>query len=308
MKVLFISSGNSQFGLSPIIKNQGDSLKSIGVNIEYYLLNGKGFIGYLKSITPLRKHLKNNKYDIIHAHFSLTCFVAAIAGANPLVASLMGWNIKLLKYKIPIYLFNKFYFNACIVKSKKMADSLGLKELYIIPNGINLDRFYPMNKDTALSFLKWDSNSKHILFAADPKRPIKNLSLAKAAFDILCKKYTNLKFHWLENIPNENMVYLYNASDVVLLTSKAEGSPNVIKEAMACNAKIVSTDVGDVSELFENTTGNFIAKDNAEDIASKIQLALNFNKSVNSREKIYKYKSENIAKEIVDIYNSILNK
>ena len=79
MKVLFVSSGNSDIGISPLIKAQGDSLESLGIKVDYFLINGKGLVGYLKNIPRLKSILKKYNYDIVHAHFSLSGMVASLA-------------------------------------------------------------------------------------------------------------------------------------------------------------------------------------------------------------------------------------
>jgi teichuronic acid biosynthesis glycosyltransferase TuaC len=58
MKVVFVSSGNNKYGVSPIIKAQGDSLKKAGINIEYFTIIGKGFVRYAINILIFRKYLK----------------------------------------------------------------------------------------------------------------------------------------------------------------------------------------------------------------------------------------------------------
>jgi len=86
MKVLFVSSGNSNRGVTPFIKSQGESLKEHGIDIEYFLIKGKGTRGYIKNILPLRRLIKNVKYDLIHAHYALSGWVAfAAAPCMPLV-------------------------------------------------------------------------------------------------------------------------------------------------------------------------------------------------------------------------------
>ena len=61
MKVLFVSSGNSVGGISPIVKSQGDSLIQEQVNVKYYTIKGKGLKNYLKSIKKLEKVFKKRK-------------------------------------------------------------------------------------------------------------------------------------------------------------------------------------------------------------------------------------------------------
>ena len=91
MKVLFVSSGNSHYGVVPFIKSQGESLKKEGVALDYFTIKGEGIKGYVRNIQPLRKHIKENKYDIIHAHYGLiglTCLLTFIK--VPVVLSVMG--------------------------------------------------------------------------------------------------------------------------------------------------------------------------------------------------------------------------
>ena len=92
MKVLFVSSGNSG-KIDPIASSQTQMLVSAGIHVDNFLIVGKGFKGYLRNIPKLKSHIKNNNYDVVHAHYSLTAFVAALAGAKPLVVSLMGSDV-----------------------------------------------------------------------------------------------------------------------------------------------------------------------------------------------------------------------
>ena len=90
MKVLFICSGNKSGQPNNIVYNQAESLRKEKIDVSFYLITGKGLLGYLKHIFKLRKYLKVNKYNIIHAHYSLSAFTAALAKRGPLVVSLMG--------------------------------------------------------------------------------------------------------------------------------------------------------------------------------------------------------------------------
>ncbi len=306
MNILFISSGNSTSGLSPIILNQGNSLVSIGNSVSYYSIKGKGLKGYLRNIKPLKKYLKENKFDIIHAHFVWCGIIASLAGAKPLVVSLMGSDVKgNLMNKLLSIVFIKLFWDKTVVKSEDMRRSLYISKVSVIPNGVDFNRFKPIDKNTAMAITKWDISKKHILFAGDPNRKVKNFKLAKEAFE-KCSDM-NLELHVLKNIDNKILPYYYSAADVVLLTSLWEGSPNVIKEAMACNRPIVSTNIGDVKEIIGNTKGCIITENNSEDCKHQLISALTFEKT-NGRQDIFHLNSKLIAIKLVQLYQATINK
>lgn len=310
MRILFIHSGNKQSGISTIIKNQGISLSNLGKEVDYFPLIGKGISGYLSNIPKLNKILKAHKFDIIHAHYSLSGFVASLAGAKPLVVSLMGSDVsynQLSRLIIRLFIFI-FGWKYVILKSEDSKTKLGLKNSIIIPNGIDLEHFISLNKDYCREKLKWKKFNKIILFTADPVRPEKNFILAREAFQLVDDKYKDLMV--LGKVPFKEMPFYFNASDVILLTSLWEGSPNVIKEAMACNRPIVSVDVGDVRELTEGIPGCFIANNNPEDIADKIKQALEYNHSIGARQRIIDRGLEinETARKIIAVYEKVLLK
>jgi len=304
MKVLFISSGNSKLGISPIVKNQGESLKSEGIEVEYFRIKGKGFIGYLKAVPVLRKFLRKNNFDVVHAHYSLSALAASLAGAKPMVVSLMGSDLNAKSYyKYLIRFCNRFFWSQIIVKSEDMKRSIGIKNIRVIPNGVNFDIFRPINKNEAIKKNGWSLDKKYVLFAANPNRPVKNFALAESAFNKMADSSLELKY--FENVPFQDIVYYHNAASVVLLTSHSEGSPNVIKEAMACNAPIVATNVGDVDEIISKTEGCYLSDFDANDVANKIKLALKFDET-NGRKNIKHLESSVIANRIIDIYKTLL--
>ena len=185
MKVLFVSSGSSQSGLSPIVANQGKSLKKIGIDIHYFLIKKKGIWGYALAIWQLRHHLKKNNYQLIHAHYLLSGIVAGLAAKIPVVISLMGSDIyKSVFWRITVRLLSRFFWEVMVVKSKAMSDIVRIKRIKIIPNGVDLHRLIPLDKEIARRKVGF-SNCKNIIFLAHPGRPEKNYSLAEQALKLL---------------------------------------------------------------------------------------------------------------------------
>ncbi len=305
MRVLFVSSGNSKNGISPIVDNQKQSLIKKGIDIDTFVINGGGIKGYLKSIFKLRRFIRNNKYDIIHAHYSLSGIVTALSGHKNVIVSLMGSDVKENKKNSLMKLFSKHFWKGTIVKSERMKLHLGVSKVHIIPNGVDFSRFSDKNHTESLNKLGWDKSKKHILFPADPKRPEKDFNLAEKVFKNL--EYNNCELHTIVNIPNQDMPYYYTAADLVLFTSKREGSPNVIKEAMACSCPIITTDVGDVRDTIKNTNYCYICSRNHYEIRSKVDYIISQKRvRTNGNDNIKHLNETVIADKIITIYNSLL--
>ncbi len=313
MKVLFVSSG-TRIGLSPIIKNQGESLKKQGIEVEYYLLKHSGIKGYIKSIPLLRKYLKDNEFDIIHAHYGYLGIVAHFARTKEkLVVSMMGsellWN-KISGQKIigSIHksINNLFcrYYDHVIVKSKELLSHLNKENnnYSVIPNGVSFERFKPISTKTAREYLGWDTDKIYVVFPGNPERPEKNFSLTKES---LAKTGLDVTIVPFKNIPNEELVYYYNAANLVLFTSIYEGSPNVIKESLACNANVVSTPCGDVPEILPKCNGCRLVKYDSSIIKDAVLELINDQEGSNGREMIEDLKDTVIASKIINIYRSL---
>ncbi|MCD4731290.1 MAG: glycosyltransferase [Bacteroidales bacterium] len=309
MKVLFVSSGNKNGKPTSIVYNQGESLKKCNILIDYYIITGNGYWGYVKSIFKLRKFLKLNSFDLIHAHYSFSGFVAALSLKTPVVVSLMGSDLKSAGlFKLAIKLFNRFFWKVCIVKSKDMKDSLGIENVQVIPNGVDVIKFQPLSKEESLLKIGFEKNKKHILFAADPERVEKNFQLAEKACNLIID--VDFELHFLKNIPNELMPFHYNAADVVLMTSLYEGSPNVIKEALSCNTPIVATEVGDISNNIGSLNNCYVTSFDPKEIADSLKKAIQSGERPEGRGRVTELglEASQIAQKLIGIYKEVLKR
>ena len=307
MRVLFVSSANSSQGINPIVLRQQNSLIKKGISIENFFINGRGIRGFVKNKIRLSRKLKQNQFDIMHVHYGLWGLLLPLNCKEKKIVSLMGSDIfKSNILRLLIKFFSTHFWDQTIVKSPKMKETLRFEHAKVIPNGVSFELFKPMDKIEARRFLKLEENKKYILFVSVFHRanPSKNIALAKKAVDLI--KNNDIELLQIYDVRDNEMKYYYAASDLLLMTSRYEGSPNAIKEAMACNLPIVSTDVGDVKEVIKNTEGCFIASFDPDDVANKINMAIEFGEKTNGRENIRHLEESVIADKIIDVYATCL--
>ena len=314
MNILFVASGNNSDGPGAVVANQAESLRRAGHNVDFYLVQGKGATGYLKNYLPLGKKIRSGKYHIVHAH-GMSALLAGMISVRPVVASLLGSEVfeqRRLKKVWPFFIRKRWA--AVIVKSERMADELARtsddvirQHLHIIPNGVDTERFRPSEKNEALKNLPDGFREKKplVLFMADPERHSKNAALARDTMKLIPE--AELKI--LHNVSVEQVPFYLNASEAVLLTSRWEGSPNIIKEAMACGRPIVSTEVGDVSWLLGNLDGHYIADAKPAALADAVRKALTFSGITKGPERIQELGLDDVsvARRITSVYESVIN-
>ena len=306
-KILFVCSGNSHGRCTAAIEEQARVLKGYGAEIHFFRIEGKGLMSYLSAIGKLRHYVDEHSFDLVHAHYGLSGMVARLSGAHPLVVSLMGSDVFGAWWlRLGVRIFTKFFWPLTIVKSEEMAAKVGVRKVKIIPNGVDMELFREMPKTEARQELEMGLNSSFVvLWPANPAREVKNASLAQTAMERVEHSPCELKMVF--DRPTEMMPLYYNAADVVLLTSKWEGSPNVVKEALACNTPVVSTPVGDVKKWLKKLEGCAICAPEPGEIAAGIDKALNHKGRINGRERIKELDNRNIIKRLFSVYAEVMN-
>jgi teichuronic acid biosynthesis glycosyltransferase TuaC len=148
----------------------------------------------------------------------------------------------------------------------------------------------------------------HVLFPANSGDPVKRPQLAQSAVDTLNRQGLRAEMHALHGVPHHRVPVWLNASDALLLTSAHEGSPNIIKEALACNVPVVSVDVGDVRERIAGIKGCHIAPPLPEALAAGLRQVHAGPRRVEGRGTLDELSLEGVAARLRAFYQAILRK
>ena len=348
MKILVLASDKGG-KFVPFIEEQIVALQQVSVEIIRYGVTGKGIIGYLRELPALRRFIRAERPDIIHAHYGLCGLLANLQRRVPVVTTYHGSDInkpsilRFSKIAIRLSAWNIFVSkrNISIALSPHSLIASRLKKrCALLPCGVNLTDDQLISRTEARKALGIADGSKVILFAGAFDNAVKDPELAFAAIELLqtqcsgadapvysvkCKgeeisgavtsAYTPYTLHHtpilqeLRGFSRAEVNCWMCAANCLLLTSKSEGSPQVIKEAMACGCPIVSVDVGDVAERTSGVEGCYIVRTREpKDIAQAVLQAIAYEDRTDGREKIIEMglSNDQVAEHLIEIYKQVL--
>jgi glycosyltransferase involved in cell wall biosynthesis len=270
------------------IKSQVESLGGVDIVPTVLHLRGRSPLKYLVGMWRVLGAAEPSRFDVVHGHYGYCGIVARAQWRLPVVVSFLGDDLlgtpgrsgrPTLTSRL-VVLVNRVLArsaDAIIVKSDEMKRALGRglrTPVEVIPNGVDMRLFRPLPRAEARQRLGLDATARYVVFPADPAIPRKAFGVVAEAAARLHTQGTPVEVLPVFGRPHSDMVDYYNAADVVVLPSIWEGSPNAIKEAMACGVPIVATPVGDVPMLFASTPGHWIVERTPSAIAHAIRQAL----------------------------------
>ena len=305
MKILIVASFNKGF-FAPFILEQSAALEKMGQTVHFFGIQGHGIWGYVRNYKGLKRIIQDYKPDVIHAHYGLSGLLATLQRRVPVVTTFHGSDInnpKVLPFSKIAMRLSAF---TIFVSQKNVDIARPTKKFALLPCGVNSDNFTEVPIGEARLKLQLEDTKKYVLFAGSFSNRVKNPELAQKAIALL----NNVELIELKGYSRVEVNYLMHAVDVALMTSHTEGSPQFVKEVMACGCPLVSVDVGDVKEVTAGVEGCYIVSREAEEIAEKLQIALNFKGRTHGRERIVELGLENrkVAETILGIYNNVIAK
>jgi teichuronic acid biosynthesis glycosyltransferase TuaC len=321
IRVLMVTSDwlwNSWGGPAVFIARQAEFLRREGVEVDLFPFRGARSPGnYLAAWKEVRRRVATGNYDLVHAQFGQSG-LTALPKQIPLVVTFRGDDLEGIigengRY-IPAGRILRFLSrivarqaDATIVVSQHMKRHLPRSvAAHVIPSGVDLSLFRPEPSDVVRHRLGLPADHRLVLFVGNPNLARKRCGLARQAVEMVNRSIpTRLLIGW--EMTHQQIADLMNACDALVCTSMQEGSPNTVKEALACNLPVVSVPVGDVALRLAGVEGCELCPDDSpETIAAALTRILQRGQRIDGRSAVQELDERLLTERLIAIYRSIL--
>ncbi len=309
------------------VYEQVQSLIAVGLEVRVLFIDRRreGPLAYYRMGTRLATALKEFAPDLVHVmyggvmaerifrYYHVQPTLVTFHGSDLLGENLSGWVRKVISR----------YGVACSKRAARAADGIVVvakhllavlphaafkAQVRVLPCGVDLERFRPLDAPSCRRQLGWRDGAFHVLFASSNGDPVKRPWLAEAAVAETLARGVPAELHQMSGVPYSEVPVWLNASDALLLTSLQEGSPTVVKEALACGLPVVSVDVGDVAERIAAIEGCHLARADAADLADKLSLVHQRGERLDCRAHIQSLGLLQVAQRLKSCYDLLAGK
>ncbi len=320
--------------LGIFVREQVDSLKSLGVNVDLSLHLGRvSQWNYFRGLHDLVWKLRENHFDLIHSHHTYSTFLALAANrltfrSVPIIQTFHEGEIFSRGFYRKGYLpgrmkysgsFKRRVLKKCrhlIPVNADMIPTLFDREganrcpaSTVVPTGIDMDMFQPRDRIKSRQTLGWSQDDPYFFFPYKPGIPGKRIDLARLAVERFSGDGRNARLVTGGNIPHEKIADVICACNAVLVLSDYEASPTIVKESLACEVPVISTDVGDVRSRYGHLDGILLCDENIGNLARKLGQSLLIPSPFGGRECLIGLELDlmRVAKRIRTIYHEVLD-
>ncbi|HEX5501563.1 MAG TPA: glycosyltransferase [Thermomicrobiales bacterium] len=290
------------------VYDQVQALRRAGAEVDVLFVNGRESTwNYLRAYPRLWRRLRRRRYDVVHAHYVLAGLVARAQWGHKTVLTHHGiealgaamgyarWQSWLCRLLTPL-------FDEVVHVSEEVRRALRDADGWVIPCGVDLEVFTPTPRAEARARLGLPPERRLVLWAGEPWRPEKRFYLVEQAVERVKAALPDTDLVLLTDRPHDVVPLYMSACDALVLASRAEGSPMVVKEAMACNLPVVSVPVGDVAEVIGATPGCALARDDPDALAAALLATLREPRRTDGRARIAHLAQDRTARRLLEVY------
>lgn len=287
-------------GQREALARRGVTSDTVAVPGERSGRDGRSVLEYLR-FYPRVLRATRGEYDLVHANYGLTGPAALAQPIRPVVLSLWGSDLEGWVGRVSRACARRA--DAVVVMSDAMAARVG-GDAFVVPHGVDRATFRPMPRGPARRAVGWPADAANVLFPYSPDRPVKDFPRAKRIVERAEREAGRpIELQTISGVPHDRMPLYYNAADALLITSTHEGSPNSVKEALACSLPVVATDVGDVRDRLTGVTPSTVA-DADDALVAGLVAAIDAGRS-NGRDAIADLGRDRMAAELHAIYRMV---
>jgi len=320
LRVLHVIPGDGRGAAFVFARRQIESLVDAGVNVRAFFLSRSSPLVLPREWRRLHSEIRQFRPTLLHAQFGgVTAFISAVGTTVPLIITFQGSDLNYNPDLGPIHRFISHFLSqvACLRARRIITVSHQLRtrlwwhrgRTAVIPTGVNLSLFRPIAQEEARNVLGWQQHIPIVVFNAGGRPRLKGTQFLQAAVRIAGDIVGPVHLMMLNgDVPGDLVPYWINAADCVALASVNEGSPNIIKEALACNIPVVATDVGDVAERLENVKPSRVVRREVAEFGEALASILRERRATNGREKVSLLSEHRIAQAIRAIYEEALQR
>jgi teichuronic acid biosynthesis glycosyltransferase TuaC len=300
-------------------RREAASLASVGVDVETFYLSSRTSAKELVRLrSEFQEKIANFLPDVVHAHFgTMTALFCWLFADVPLVITFRGTDLNpdpsisrirgLMGRTFSRIAAAGAARNICVTEELKRRLWLGKYKTVVMPGSVNPELFRPIPREEARAILGWNLDAPVVLFNAGRFPKIKRPDLATAAVQQAKYSVPDIQLFMLDgDVDPDRMPIIYSAADCLVVTSDHEGSPTVVREAMACNLPIVSVNVGDVAERIRNDVHSQVVGRDPQAIGAAIASTLVRGQRSNGREAVMEISEDRVARQLRELYEGVL--
>jgi teichuronic acid biosynthesis glycosyltransferase TuaC len=292
------------------VRDQVEGLRRSGVDVELFSFP-PGSRQYPPATRSIRRILRRESFDLVHAHFGLAGWCAALAGARPLVVTFHGTDVR---HPVTGFLSRRLVGRLDLIAaaSRALFSPEGGRPALprrpganaVLPVGANLERFRPGSRAQARDDLGLDPDGRYLLFPAATSRPVKRFDRAQEVAALLGAELLSG-----DGVDSGQMPSWMNAANAVLVTSDNEGFGLVAVEALACDVPVFSTPVGIAPFLLHGLDGCLVAPFDAARWGDGLRDHLDAaDPRVAGRDRATWFSAQLMADRVIEAYREVLDR
>jgi len=305
-----------------------------------------GLLMFLNVFFFVKQIQRRFDFDIIDAHYVYPDgFAAVLLGRcfqRPVVVSARGSDInqfsqfplirRLLQYTLKKA--DKTIGVCQALKNAMIVLGTPAEKICVVPNGVDMDKFYRFPKEEARKRLGLPLDRK-IILSVGGLIPRKGFDLLIRAVNLLMRRCDGRNLYlvivgegpsrkdleiltsslgrssdvqFTGAVPHQELYLWYSAADLFCLASSREGWPNVILEAVACGTPVVASDVWGIPEVIGSGQVGFLTKRTEYAIAEGVLVAFRKEWCVDDLQQYAgKHSWERTAQAVRDVLQSVVN-